>query len=170
MATVVNLFQNMLAKYDAEKVIKAFQTWLERSQEFPTPADIINLIKRNGKPPLKESDIIAIRKKDGEDRTHAESAMLREWEEEQQSGWIEPKDPIKQEATDYENTRLRVALGQAQEEIARLGKIINQLKREPREPVQIKQDTLEDKIARTIEFMKANGAPEEDIREFERMH
>lgn len=87
IATINKLFHTILGNYEAEKAVKAFEIWIGRSQEFPTPADIISLIKRNGKPPLMESDIIAINKKDGASRTRAEWQMLREWGEEQSGGW-----------------------------------------------------------------------------------
>ena len=68
------------------------------------------MIKRNGRPPLKESDIIAIRRKDGEFRTLAEWEALKEWELEQVDGWQMWDESEK--VTDFaqENIRLRQEL------------------------------------------------------------
>lgn len=84
---VIQLFHQILDNQPADKVIKAFEVWLERSQEFPTPADIIGLIKRNGKPPYDKARYIAIQKKYGDERTSAEWQYLQEYEAEQQEDW-----------------------------------------------------------------------------------
>lgn len=138
---VITLFHRMLAQYPGEKAVKAFQVWLERSQEFPTPADIIGLIKRNGKPPIRESDIIAINKKDGADRTRAEWKMLREYEEQQQDGWEENED--KQQFTLQENLRLRDEIAKLQAENRKLSIMIRSEISKP-----IPQIKLPDKIER----------------------
>ena len=160
-ATVERLFQTMLAPYPAGKVIRAFEAWLERSQEFPTPADIIGLIKRNGKPPLKESDIIAIRKKDGEDRDGTEWRMLREWDEQQSEGWDDVPSPEKDQATLQENIRLREEVKQLREETKKLAGLLEAEKnRKAPEP------TLDEKIQRTVKWMRDTGAPELEINDF----
>lgn len=149
----------MLAQYPGEKAVKAFQVWLERSQEFPTPSDIIGLIKRNGKPPIKESDIIAINKKDGADRTRAEWKMLKEYEAQQNEGWEENED--KQQFTLQENLRLRDEIAKLQDENRKLSIMLRSAISQP-----IPQIKLPDKIERTIEEMKRTGCSEKDIQEF----
>lgn len=53
MEIVVTLFHNILGKYPADRVVKAFEVWLEKSPEFPTPADIINIVSPSPSPPWK---------------------------------------------------------------------------------------------------------------------
>ena len=84
---IIQIFHRLLSDYPAEKVIKAFEKWIERSQEFPTPADIIGLIKRNGKPPYERSRYIAIMKKDGLERSREEWDYVRAYEAELQDGF-----------------------------------------------------------------------------------
>lgn len=151
-----------LSAYSAEKILKAFSTHAQRSQDFPTTFDLVNLIKRNGRPPLRESDVIAIRRKDGEDRSPGEWQMLREWDDQQFEAWDDEPCPFKQENFLKENVQLRQALKDAQAEISRLGNLVSQLKREP-----IKhEESYEAKVQRTIEFMKKTGCSEADITEF----
>lgn len=159
--TVERLFQNLLAPYPADKAIRAFEVWLERSQEFPTPADIIGIIKRNGKPPLKESDIIAIRKKDGEDRDGTEWRMLREWDEQQSEGWDDVSSPVKDQATLQENIRLREEVRGLRDEVKRLA---SSLKAEQNR--KLPEPTYDEKVERTVKFMREIGAPEADIQAF----
>lgn len=170
--TVIELFQRMMAKYPAERVIKAFETWIERSQEFPTPSDIANLIRRDGKPPLKESDIIAIRKKDGEDRTRADWAMLEEWEAQQRDGWSDIADEKKDQATLDDNIRLRQRVKELEAEAGRAWDEVKRLR--PLEgmkvTVNVPLDTEQAKAERTIAAMQAEGAKQEDIEAFAGMY
>jgi hypothetical protein len=158
------VIQNVLGRFPADKSVRSLQTWLERSTEFPTPADLVNLIKRNGKPPLRESDIIAIRKKDGEDRTREEWAMLQEWDTERQEGWKDFPDPQKDAATLQENRRLRQEIATLKDEIGRLASML-QAERAARGAVP-PEPSLADKVNRTIAEMRKSGASEIDIREF----
>lgn len=106
--TIIRLFHKLLAEYPGDKVLLAFETWMERSQEFPTPADIIGLIRRNGRPPIKESDVIAIRRKEVCDWTRAEGNLVDEWENQQKEGFdTDYNDPHKEAALFAENIRLR---------------------------------------------------------------
>lgn len=158
--TIIDLFQRMMGKYPADKVINAFEVWMERSQEFPTPADIVSLVKRNGKPPLRESDIIAIRKKDGADRMPDEWAMLREWDAQAQDGWADDVDPQKQDALLQENIRLRQKIEMLEQRETQRGETA----RKPFAPqTQLSQA---EKIKITVMHMRASGAPESDIEEF----
>lgn len=169
-ATVIELFHKILGKYPAEKVIRAFEIWLERSQEFPTPADIIGLIKRNGKPPLSKERYISISKKDGEDRTRDDWQYLREYEAEQdeESMGSDYEEPLKQRSMVDENLRLRKEVEKLTTEVERLGAIIH----EERKQRGTEKPTVSesDKILRTIETMKATGAKQEDIAAFATQH
>ena len=162
--TIIDLFQRMMGEYPADKVIKAFEIWMKRSQEFPTPADIINLIRRDGKPPLRESDIIAIRKKDGEFRTRAECDMLKEWDAQQQEGWGGCNDVTKNEITLQENIRLRQQIKRLEEENIRAWDEVKQLR-----SIKVAKPSdvpLDEKIQRTIDDMRKSGAPQNYIDEF----
>lgn len=162
--TVIELFQRLLSKYPAEKAVRAFELWIERSQEFPTPADIVNLIKRNGKPPMKESDIIAIRKKDGQDRNSDEWALLREWDTQQQDGWSDIPDPVKESVHLQENMRLRQQVIELKNETARLAALLNDTR--IAKGLEKPTPSAQDKIINTIRAMKEMGCPEADIETF----
>ncbi len=157
-------FHSTLSNYPAASVIRAFETWMQRSQEFPTPADIVSLIRRNGKPPLKESDIIAIRKKDGQDRTAEDWQLLKEWDAQQQEGWKEFTDPKKEEATLQENFRLREQVKQLENEVARLTGLLYEARMT--KGLERPKQTVEEKVRNTIAAMRAAGGSEADIEAF----
>jgi hypothetical protein len=159
-------FHSVLAHHPSDKVIRAFEAWLERSQEFPTPADIVGLIKRNGRPPLKESDVIAIRKKDGEYRTPEEWAVLRQWESQQQEDWGGEPDERKARDLQAENIRLRQELLQLKDEYRRLSELLREAKQAV--GTEAARSDAGAKVERTIQAMREVGAPEEDVEEFRR--
>jgi hypothetical protein len=149
--------------------VKSIETWLERSEEFPTPADLVNLIKRNGKPPLRESDIVVIRKKDGADRTRAEWYLLAEWDAQAQEGWgSDYRDEQKESATLQENIRLRTELRELRAECGRLAELLRRERQQKSLPVPAVP--LQDKVQRTVDAMRAGGAPQADIDEFLRQY
>lgn len=157
VAAINAMFHSLLGKYPGEKVIRALETWLERSQEFPTPADIINLIRRNGRPPLKESDIIAIRKKDGQDRTSEEWGLLKDWENQQMQGWPEDDGEEKQKYLLQENQKLREQNIELKRKVSELSISLKNVM------VAKRMAPPGDALQRTIDHMKATGAPQEDI-------
>ncbi len=167
---VINLFQRILAKYPADRAIKAFELWLERSQEFPTPADIIGLIKRNGRPPIKESDVIAVRKKYGADRSSDDWQLLREWDKQQNEEWGgDYEDNVKDTATEQENIKLRQKLKEMEFQLVAVNESLKSLRVE--KGVAKPEYTKEEKVRRTIEAMRSEGAKQEDIEDFTRqMH
>ncbi len=163
--TVIDLFQRLLADYPADKVIMALQTSLEKSQEFPTPSDIINLIKRDGKPPIKESDVIAIRKKDAELRTSEDWGLLREWEAQQNDSWgSNDYQPNRESWKDEEMFRLREQLQELRGENARAWAEVKTLRLQlgAGKPM----ITKDEKIKKTVDMMRQEGKTEEDIQEF----
>lgn len=148
-----------------EKILKAIITHSQRSNEPPTPADIIGLVKRNGRPPIKESEIIAIRKKAGEDRTTDEWEMLKEWEEQQTTGWgSDYSNPEKDTALLQENIQLRKKIHDLQKSYDELASLLRS-ERMQKGIIQ-KPPTLKEKIQRTAEDMKAQGKSQEEIDEF----
>lgn len=162
MATITNLFHGMLSKFPANQVLLAFEIWMQRSQQFPTPADIISIIKRRGKPPLKESDIIAIRKKNGEDRTRAEWKTLEEWEEQQNESHSEFEESGEKYRLLFEQARKESH--ELKAEIRRLNELVRGLR--AAKGLEPPKQTTQDKINKTIQFMRESGAPEQDIEEF----
>ncbi len=159
LTAITNILLRDLSDFSTDKIMKAFQTHAQRNQEFPTTADLVGLIKRNGKPPLKESDIIAIRKKDGEFRNSAEWAMLREWEAQQTEQWDNPS-PIKQAETVTEMLRLRQQVKELKQENARAWAKVSEKNNKP------KEGGGSDKITATLEYLKSMNAPQSDIDAF----
>ncbi len=162
--TVIGLFQSMLAKYPAEKVIRAFEIWLEKSQEFPTPADIIGLIKRNGNPPLSKEMFIAISKKDGEDRTPDDWQYLRDYDAEQRGEAWDDADEQKQQNLQAENTLLRQQIKKMEDDYRVLADTLSEVKMA--KGIEKPPLSILEKAQRTIDAMKAAGAKDEDIKTF----
>ena len=75
------LFNFALADYPAENIRQAFAYHLQISTEMPTPADIVNIMRRGNKPPLDRSVYIRLSKKDPQDRDRADWAYINEYEE-----------------------------------------------------------------------------------------
>lgn len=168
---VTDLFHRLLGHYPAEKVLLSFERWLKTSQEFPTPADIIGLIRRNGRPPIRESDIIAIRKKDGEDRTREDWALLREWEKQQQDEWeTDFQDEPRDLETRQENQRLRQRMKELEAENAQAWAEVRRLRHFENISVKVAEGDELEKVKRTILAMKREGAKQEDIEAFAGMY
>lgn len=160
--TISNLFHSLLAPYPAHKVIKAFETWIEKSQEFPTPADIIGLIKRNGRAAITDAQYIAVSKMMGEDRSPADWQLMRDYEAEKRTGWNGAEDPKKE--TDYrdENIRLR-------QEIKRLKAQFDCMTMVARERVEVRRLQAESpavKVENTVVMMQKEGFSQTDIDAF----
>lgn len=68
LENTVKLFRLVLADFDAEKIQSAFVTHLQRSSEMPTPADIVQLIRRENKPAFNQAFYVALAQK--RERTH----------------------------------------------------------------------------------------------------
>lgn len=162
LESITRIFKKDLAQYPAHKILRAISTYASREDEFPTVSDIAGLIKRNGRPPIKESDIISIRKKEGCDRTPDEWHMLRAWEAEKSEGWI--VDPNKEILLQHENERLRAALKAKEIEYDRLAELL----REERcnKGLERPVPSIQEKIDNTVAELKASGVPQETIDEF----
>ena len=68
------MFQMVLADYPIGKIKQAFTVYLKRHTELPAPADIVQIIERDGKPPLERTVYIAISKKEPELRSPSDWA------------------------------------------------------------------------------------------------
>lgn len=81
LRSMAGLFQFALADYEAEKIMKAFAYHLQISSEMPTPADIVNIMRRGNRPPLDRSVYVRLSKKDPYDRDREDWDYIREYEE-----------------------------------------------------------------------------------------
>lgn len=165
LVSITQIFLNDLAEFPPEKVMMAIKTHSQRSQEFPTVADLVGIIKRNGKPPLKESDVIAVRKKDGELRTPDDWQLLREWDHQQSDGWqTDYYDKVKEETKDAEITRLRKQVFELKQESDRAWEEVKKLR--VSQGIEKPAPEVQDQIDRTVAMMREMGAPQNDIDEF----
>lgn len=85
-AAIDAMFQLVLADYPIDKIKQAFAVYLKRHNELPAPADIVQIIERDGKPPLERAVYIAISKKQPEDRTSSDWGYMREYEKYSKTG------------------------------------------------------------------------------------
>ena len=164
LLSITKVMLRDLADFPPEKILNAFKLHAQRSDEFPTTADIIGLIKRNGRPPLRESDIIAIRKKPGDTRTDDEWAMLREWEAQQQDGWRDESEPMRDTSLAVENARLRQEVIGLKGEIKRLSGQLHEARMA--KGLEKPKPSQQQKLADTVKAMRDGGATEADIDEF----
>lgn len=81
LRNTASLFSMVLADFPIEEITRAFTVHLQRSPEMPTPADICNIIRRNGKPPFDRSVYHSLTKKDPALRTREEWAYMRGYED-----------------------------------------------------------------------------------------
>lgn len=157
------MFHAVLGKYPSTKVLQAFEIWIERSQEFPTPADIVELIKRNGKPPLSEGMYVTISRKDPEARTRVEWDYMQEFEQERLRG-SDYRDAQPDTSTLQENVRLRKELSSLKSENARLSELLHDAR--VSKGIERPKPSMQEKIDRTVSAMKQGGAPQADIDSF----
>lgn len=164
--TISEVFHMILGKFPAAKVLRAFEVWIQRSSEFPTPADIINLIKRNGAPPLDKAVYIAIGKKDPEHRTSSDWSYLREYEAQANDDEFgsELVDPVKQEVNIQQGQKLRERIAELESENRKLADLLHEARMvkgiEPPLP------THAEKVDKTIDYLRAMGADEGDVLDF----
>ena len=162
--SVNEVFHSTLSRFPAEYVLKAFTIWIERSQEFPTPADIITLIKRKGKPPLSREIYVGISKKDGEDRTAEDWQYMRDYEADQKGEDSDFDDPVKADNFQQENIRLRQQMMQMQSDMQRLKQLLQETR--VAKGIEPPKQSEQDKITKTVNYMQEVGAPQEDIDAF----
>lgn len=169
-ATVINLFQKSFAKYPAEKVIQAMEIWQERKPEFPTPSDIIGLIKRGGKEPIPKEIYINISKKDPEHRTGGDWQVMYDYENQMRDDDAVFEDDHKREADLHENLRLREEVHKLTMELERVGNLLHQ---ERNKCASMMEDMENGKIFKkanvqenTIKWMEESGFSAEDIEAY----
>jgi hypothetical protein len=160
----VALFQVTLADFPMDKIRTAFTLHLARSSEMPTPADIIGLIRRSGRPLLSHAMYVAISRKNGEDRTSEDWKFIRDYEAEQREGFSDGADAVKEDATLTENSVLRKEVLSLRDEVKRLGDLLHEERK--RNGIEKPKPSLQEKISATVEVMRKSGAPEADVSEF----
>ena len=161
--SIVSVFARDLADYPAEKVLRAIRAHAQRSAEFPTVADVAGLIRRNGRPPLSESQFVAVSRKDGADRTPEDWQFLRDWRAEHE-GWEDEPDAARQAADRAEVVRLRHEVKALRDENARLAEHARQVS--VSKGLERPRPGEQERIDATAAAMRAGGAPQADIDEF----
>lgn len=82
LEAIIPMFNMVLADYPYSAIEQAFSYYLRHNTEFPSPADIAQIIDRGGnKPPFERSVYVAITKKHGEDRSRAEWQYIKDYEQ-----------------------------------------------------------------------------------------
>lgn len=81
LTNTVKLFRMTLAEFPFEKIENAFIKHLQMSDEMPTPASIVSLIQRNGKPPLNKEVYTTLSRKKDYTRSNEEDAYMKEYED-----------------------------------------------------------------------------------------
>lgn len=87
----VLLFNMVLGDYPAEKAQNALVIWAKNNTTYPTPADIVQLIERNGRPPLDRTTYANLCKIDPYSRKQADWDYIGDYEYFQQHGRHRPK-------------------------------------------------------------------------------
>lgn len=166
LAIIMPIFLNVLAEYRAVDIQAAFKKFLKTSRNFPTPADIIELIEN--KPKLVESVYVNLsmrRQNNPEDLSKDDWRYMREYEQAQISG-IEFGDNRSRVEMLRELERLKCEVSHLKTENLRLAGIIR-AGNAMRDGVE-KYFNGEDSFTRTVKFMEDEGRSVEDILEFKR--
>lgn len=165
MKTVLQVFVSILGEYEPQAVVDAFRTHLKRSNEFPTPADIVKLIDPEPQP-LDKSVYVNLCKRrdnDAENLTHDEWEYLKRYEYEVISGC--EKDDLSVAVLQSDNENLRRNLSASRAENARLWDKIHSLEAELHTALTSNKSPQqkESSLKRTIDFMRSLGASDEDV-------
>jgi hypothetical protein len=80
MENLTKMFRWALADYPYAKIKEAMVFYAKHYSEMPTPADIISIIERNGKPPFDKTVYVGLRQKPKEDLLDEEWEYIREYE------------------------------------------------------------------------------------------
>lgn len=78
--SIAKMFKWALGDYPYDKIHDAFAFYAKHYSEMPTPADIISIIERNGKPPFDKTVYVGLRQKPKEDLLDEEWEYIREYE------------------------------------------------------------------------------------------
>jgi hypothetical protein len=81
LENLTKMFIFTLAEYPYEKISKAFRFYAKHYSEMPTPADIVSIIERNGKPPFERAVYVGLKQKPKEDLLDDEWQYIRDYEQ-----------------------------------------------------------------------------------------
>jgi hypothetical protein len=163
LETIARAFAEHLADYPLDKIMAAFKVHAGRNSTFPTPADILGLIRRKGKQPYDKAVYVNIAKKDYYDRTDEEHAYMRGYEADQMDGDIS-YNPQKEIGYVNQIASLRNQLAESQRENTKLAELLREARQA--KGFEVPKKPIEKKVQDTADFMRKSGAKEEDIQEF----
>jgi hypothetical protein len=165
LEAIIPLFTAALSEFPIDKVEWAFDQHAQRSEEFPTRADILSLIRRNGKPPLSEAMYIQLSRKDPETRTRDDWQYIRDFEEEQNQGSeFQDDGPTLRD----QNTQLRKQIIELKQENRKLSDLLHETRIS--KGLEKPKPSLMNKVQQTIAEMRRSGASEDAIEEFSSQH
>jgi hypothetical protein len=84
---VVKVFIERLGHYGPEKIKKAFDKYVSKRSDFPTPADIVGIIEKRIKPDIAVYQTLIRRRKEGAWLSTDEENYLRSYEEQAINEW-----------------------------------------------------------------------------------
>jgi len=165
MKATAQTFQRILSNHCIADIAQAFDIWMKRQTQFPTPADIYGLIERNGKPPLSKVMYVNISKKDAYHRTSDDWEYIKEYELYQRTG--DSNNTLTKVGN--ENTYLKKANNNLKDQISKLKAqsdiYCQKIAALEKKKYEIKTEPV-NKIDATVKFMRESGASEEDIQIF----
>lgn len=168
LESIISLFNETLAEFTMDHIVLAMKVHAQRSQEFPTPADIVGIIRRKGRPPLSREMYISISKKDPEDRSGDDWKYLRAYEAEHSTEVSDFVDQAKETANRDENLRLRNQVRELQAEIGKLSHLLHESRRA--KGLEKPKPSVQEQVNRTVAEMRRGGASEEDIERFAKQY
>lgn len=163
LKTIARAFAEHLADYPLDKIMAAFKVHSSRNSTFPTPADILGLIRRKGKQPYDKAVYVNIAKKDYYDRTDEEHAYMQGYEADLMDGDIS-YNPQKEIGYVNQIASLKSQLAEAHKENAKLDELLREARAV--KGFEVPKKSVDKKIQDTVDFMRKSGAPEDDIQEF----
>lgn len=81
------MFLGFLAPYEPDEIIKAFEKYVASRAEFPTPADIIAIMKGRIKRDQAYYKTLLIRRREGVFLIASEHRYIRKYEEQTLNDW-----------------------------------------------------------------------------------
>ena len=168
LETMTDGFLSMLGDFPAKKVMLAFETHVKRSRNLPALADIIGLIKRNGKPELKDMDYRIILDKNPKERTMWDWQVLKDRDAEMNEGWGNDTPPPPPAQTVPESDRV-AALKAKLDEAQRNAKQATDASAGLRKQIIALQAELQaknDESLNTIAWLRDNGGSISQIADF----
>lgn len=166
LAASTFVFHQVLGDYPADLVELAIKRWIQREQQYPTPADIDGMIRRNGKPVVERATAAAIYRQPRDTWTAEQESIIGRFEAQQDDdnlGYIP-----EQRKADLEESNI---IREMKKEIANLKSEnirLQALLRESRQQNALPSPKLaiQQRIENTVANMRASGASQGHITEF----